>query len=204
MVAAYRYRGHSFQILNLRPSIPHWIPGYPHVPPGVIVPKRSICVITDRRTMRLATTRQTKVPRSPWGRTTPPCTLHHSHLNLSPSALPYPPPSPASPFPQSAWYPYPKSRKNATSAISHPLLSAISLMRETVFLSTSDEPTAKKAAPWNSSPLPHVVSLGVRLGRSKGARIVPADENPNTGEALMRGRYFSSFFTFFLLFLPFY
>lgn len=78
MVAAYRYRGHSFQILNLRPSIPHWIPGYPHVPPGVIVPKRSICVITDRRTMRLATTRQTKVPRSPWGRTTPPCTLHHS------------------------------------------------------------------------------------------------------------------------------
>ena len=39
------------------------------------------------------------------------------------------------------------SQTNSTSAIVHPLLSAISLRRGIVFLSTSDESTAKGAAP---------------------------------------------------------
>ena len=43
--------------------------------------------------------------------------------------------------------PFPKIQAKATLAIVHPLLSAISLTREIVFLSTSDESTAKKAEP---------------------------------------------------------
>ena len=85
----------------------------------------------NHRSMNYATTRQTKhIPKSPWGRTR---VQQVSYLtSLLPKPFPFSPTiSSLSTFaiPTIGVVPLPKIQANSTSAVVHPLLSAISLTR---------------------------------------------------------------------------